>query len=417
MSSTCLNVVSFVLLVLCALMVTVRGDRQGTCGDNLKWYEIEDDELLIINGTGAMTDYKLNQAAPWFKNYGMKFSKIVVEEGVTTIGNYAFQRLPVTQVTLPESLVSIREHSFSKCNKMANITIPKGVTSIGDLAFEGCLFKSIFVDDDNQNYKSIDGVLFDHEGSTLIEYACGNDRTSYAIPNTTTSIETYAFYEAKNLSNLIIPDSVTTFGDYCFDSCSGLQYVTIPDSIVNVGKSAFDSCSKLKTAFYQGTRTFGATRFVFFNCPIQTVCVPPNYPSKKFSDYDVTNDAEICKQFQSQFNHCYKGLYVDGDWVQQKLVNATEWEKQTSTCIQYICDNETGPVENVVCSKSASSASKTSSGRPVSVSSSGVSKSSSGIPEPSSRESSELHPSGCGAVDVMVSVLLMLFVAIICYTL
>ena len=112
------------------------------------------------------------------------------------------------------------------------MTIPDSVTTIGDFAFEDCTsLTSIEVDSDNAAYKSIDGILYTKDGSTLIVCPAGTTLTSVTIP-----------------------DSVTTITGYAFHGCTSLTSVTIPDSVTWIGWDAFFDCTSLATVYYTGTQ-------------------------------------------------------------------------------------------------------------------------------------------------------------------
>ena len=109
----------------------------GSTGDNLTW-ELDCDGVLIISGTGAMANYK-NGTAPWYEL--TKFIKnIIVSEGVTTIGSYAFYNCKyATSLSLPNSALSIGNNAFSICQKLTSLVIPAAVANIGTVAFSSCV--------------------------------------------------------------------------------------------------------------------------------------------------------------------------------------------------------------------------------------------------------------------------------------
>ena len=179
--------------------------------DNLTW-TLDADGTLTISGTGAMKnyDYDSNQS-PVYNNSDVK--KIVIEDGVTSIGDYAFRGCSsLTSITLPDSVTSIGDCAFVFCVGLSSITLPDSVTSIGDSAFKNC--------------------------SSL---------TSITIPDRVTSIESRAFTGCSSLTSITIPDSVTSIGYATFAGCSSLTSITIPDSVTSIGESAFSNCSSLQT--------------------------------------------------------------------------------------------------------------------------------------------------------------------------
>ena len=223
--------------------------------DNLTW-KLYEDGTLNISGTGAMKDYD-NDPSPACRNSNVK--KVVIEDGVTSIGNKAFDSCSsLTSITIPNSVTNIGAAAFDSCGSLTSITIPGSVTSIGTVAFYNCSgLTSVTIPDSVTN---IGAAAFDSCGSL----------TSIVIPNSVTSIESYAFSACSSLTSITIPDSVTSIGNNAFDSCSsltsitipdgvasiesyafyncsGLTSITIPDSVTNIGAAAFDSCTSLKT--------------------------------------------------------------------------------------------------------------------------------------------------------------------------
>ena len=127
------------------------------------------------------------------------------------------------------------------------VKIPDNVDNIGDfsvLSLEN--LTSINVDSKNQNYRSIDGILFNKLGVQLIRFPEGNNSTEYTIPNNVTSIEQEAFSDCKSLEEIVIPDSITSIEQEAFSNCKSLEGVVIPDSVTSIGKGAFMFCYGLE---------------------------------------------------------------------------------------------------------------------------------------------------------------------------
>ena len=155
---------------------------------NLTW-KLYEDGTLNISGTGAMKNYdsKKNRN-PVYNNSNVK--KVVIEDGVTSIGNYAFTYcVSLTSITIPDSVTSIGYYAFFYCSSLTSITISDSVTSIGN----------------------------------------------------------YAFFYCRSLTSITIPDSVTSIGNYAFSNCRSLTSITISDSVTSIGNDAFYGCSNLKT--------------------------------------------------------------------------------------------------------------------------------------------------------------------------
>ena len=204
-----------------------------------------------------------------FKNC-TSLTEITIPESVTSIEHEAFSNCTsLTEITIPESVESIEYEVFSNCTSLTEITIPDSVASIEYRAFYNCnSLISIYVDNTNINYSSQDGILFNKDKTTLIQYPIGNTRTSYIIPDSVTNIYGSAFYNCTSLTEITIPDSVTiididafaycttltditignnvtSIGDNAFASCKSLRSVTIPDSVTSIGCDAFRNCTSL----------------------------------------------------------------------------------------------------------------------------------------------------------------------------
>ncbi len=182
------------------------GSKCGaTESDTVTW--VYDEGTLYINGTGGMTT-----TAPW-KNYRSEITTVVINNGVTTIGNNAFYGCTsLASVIIPDSVTTIGDDAFNGCTSLTTIEIPDNVTTIGSSAFYDC--------------------------TSLI---------TIEIPNSVTTIADNAFRNCASLTTIKIPDSVTTIGIYAFEGCTSLASVTIPSSVTSIGGLAFYDCTKLTT--------------------------------------------------------------------------------------------------------------------------------------------------------------------------
>ena len=119
------------------LSLIANAAESGTCGENLTW-TLDNDGTLTISGTGRMTEYSYSVNPPWV-DYTEDIIKVVIEDGVTYIGKYAFNDfVAMTDIVIPDSVTSIGFSAFSNCAALTDISIPKNVTEIDDFVFEEC---------------------------------------------------------------------------------------------------------------------------------------------------------------------------------------------------------------------------------------------------------------------------------------
>lgn len=238
-------------LAKCDVVVKGVTIASGSCGDNLTW-NLTEDGALIIFGSGEMKDYSSNYQngayrtnAPW-GTYWKEITAVVIESGVTSIGNCAFSGCSsLTSVMIPDSVTRIGDKAFESCDSLTSVTIPKSVTSIG-IAFVICKkLSSIVIDVENANYTSINGIIFNKNCTNLLLYPAGKKDSAYEVPAGVTSIGEYAFYYCSSLTSVTIPKGVTQIGECAFEGCSGLTSVTIPKGVTSINGGAFFGCSSL----------------------------------------------------------------------------------------------------------------------------------------------------------------------------
>ncbi len=167
-------------------------------------------------------------------------SSVTIPNSVTSIGNNVFQGCTgISSVTISSNITSINSGTFDSCIQLASVTIPGKVTSIGDGAFSSCThLTSIAVNASNQNYASVDGVLYNKAINALI--LCPEQKAgTLAIPNSVTTIFDSAFLSCTALTSLNIGNGVTTIWNGTFSSCTSLTSMTIGSNVTSIGSSVF----------------------------------------------------------------------------------------------------------------------------------------------------------------------------------
>ena len=155
------------------------------------------------------------------------FSEVEIGEGVTKIGNNAFNQSAVKTVTISNTVTSIGSEAFWGCDMITDLIIPDSVTSIGVSAFEGCSSLTSVVL--SESITSISDKLF--SGCSL---------TDITIPNSVTEIGKSAFYLC-DITSVTIPENVTLIHGYAFGWCENLKTVFIKaETRPAISKNAFD---------------------------------------------------------------------------------------------------------------------------------------------------------------------------------
>jgi len=284
------------LLLVCC-MTTAYGFAQATsgkCGNNLTWFFDSTTDMLTISGTGEMYNYLgyNNDNPPWFK-FVDQIKQVEIKDGVSSIGRLAFEGChnlvsifissDVTSINIsafmgcgsltsidiesenlsyasvegvlfnkektaliccpkgksgsyivPNSVISIEDNAFTRCQGLTSIDIPESVKSIGGSAFYHC--------------ENLVSISIPDSGVTNIEYwafeGCISLK-SFDIPSSITSIGYGVFCDCKSLTSVTIPDNITSIGGSAFRNCTGLTSITIPASVTNIIYDAFALCSNL----------------------------------------------------------------------------------------------------------------------------------------------------------------------------
>ena len=215
---------------------------------------------LIINNKIVEKDHDSSNypfKTGWL--YCSKFTSLIIGNGVTSIGNYAFYGCSsLTSVTISDSVTTIGEKAFSDCRSLTSVIIGNSVTTIGESAFNGCtgelIINSKIVETDYtyNNYPSYYGWLKEAKFTKL------------TIGDSVTSIGSYAFRGCSSLTSVTIPDSVTSIGDWVFQGCISLTSVTIPDSVTTIGENAFNWCDSLTSiTIGDGVTSIGSYAFEY----------------------------------------------------------------------------------------------------------------------------------------------------------
>ena len=191
-NSNLMTRVAVTLLVMMLTATTAWADDSGSCGNNVTYKYSESTHTLTISGSGGAMENYGTPTPPWY-SYRNDIKAVVIDNGVTSIGHYAFQSCTnMTSVSIPNSVTSIGFYAFVSCSSLMSVSIPNSVTSINHNAFSYC--------------------------SSL---------TSVSIPSSVTSINSCLFRQCSSLTSVFIPSSVTRIEERAFENCSSLMSVII----------------------------------------------------------------------------------------------------------------------------------------------------------------------------------------------
>jgi hypothetical protein len=193
-----------------------------------------------------------------------KSGDYIIPDSVKYISNFAFRDCDkLYSIKFPSSMSLLYLYPFQGCNGLKSIDIP---TTIFELRATQSYQSEIkfSVDPENINYKSIEGVLYSKDGTTL--FKCPTSITDhFNIPNTVRTISGFAFAGCKKLTSIIIPDSVSRIDEGAFSGCENLVSVSIPSSVKSIGKWVFSNCTSLKSIKFN-TATSYIPENVFNGC-------------------------------------------------------------------------------------------------------------------------------------------------------
>lgn len=193
---------------------------------------------------------------------------INIPSSIETIGEQAFQHCGVLRTTGLETgtsnLTSIGEEAFSSI-MIKSISIPSTCTDISKNAFTRCSkLQEINVDEENPNYSSEDGILYDKNKETLYLYPAAKTGSSYTTPDGLKTIGAYAFEENQRLRDVTITDGVETIERSAFQG-AGVETVIMPDSVTSIGELAFYN-SKSLSEITLSKNLKEIPDYIFYNC-------------------------------------------------------------------------------------------------------------------------------------------------------
>ncbi len=211
----------------------------GACGENLTWEWDRETGVLTISGSGAMTSFSYRDT-PWY-DFSTEITEIVLPEGLTTIGQYAFSYCNIKNIAIPDGVTSIENWAFIFCCDLVRVEIPDSVRSIGRTVFLDCYsLKKVNIPN---------GITY--LGQSVFCRCTSLEHID--IPSSVTGFGLYAFQDCSSLKEIKIPHGETKIGAAFFLRCYSLESVALPASVDFIEVNAFANCDSLKNLHYCGT--------------------------------------------------------------------------------------------------------------------------------------------------------------------
>ncbi|GHT23233.1 hypothetical protein AGMMS4957_14530 [Bacteroidia bacterium] len=278
-----------VMLLGGASVALAQATKEWTSGETT--VVLTDNGTITVSGTeGAMGSYQRSSDVPWY-DFRNDIKKVVINDGVTNIGNYAFSHCgAITSVSISGSVTSIGNYAFAYSG-LTSLTISSGVTYIDMTAFQSCNhLTDINVDASNTHYSSIKGVLY-NKSKTVLRFCPAGKSGVFTIPDGVKSIAYGAFARCRRLTSIVFPQSMLFIEDYAFQECSGLTSMTLPYGITGIKAGIFYECSGLTSVSIPRNVT-SIESYAFFGCSSLTTMtnrssVPQPIIAEVFEEVDT----------------------------------------------------------------------------------------------------------------------------------
>ena len=253
--------------------------------------------VYIVDSTG-LQNYAVSFMYDFSSGWGYTQTKLNTSSTFPITDVYPVSTSNKTgSVSVPDSVwdgwracpvTSLKAYAFQSCNGLTSLTFGDSITTIGWLFIDATTtVTNIDVGSNNTVYKSIDGILFNKNATTILKYPPSRAGTTYDIPSSVTRVHDYCFYGSVNLTNITVDDNITSIGEAGFHSCSKLTSVTlgksltsiehasfaltplvkvvIPDSMVSIDRSVFYGCNKLTDVLVPASVT-QIDDYAFYGC-------------------------------------------------------------------------------------------------------------------------------------------------------
>lgn len=242
------------IAAICTAVLVVSGVLLGTAQN--AWAKGEED--FRISGT-TLTAYVGDDAFVSIPRSVMtigenafagneSIEKIEIPDSVTTIAYNAFgDCTALTEISIPDSVIKVGPGAFKGCTSLKLVEIGKSVRSWGAGVFNDCNSLSSLIMDTNNRYLTYyNGALYNGDMSFLYQVLGGREGENYVTPIEVKQIDTYAFWNLKNVKNVMISDYVTQIPAYAMSQMGSVENVILKNKVTEIQEKAFAGNENLK---------------------------------------------------------------------------------------------------------------------------------------------------------------------------
>lgn len=262
-------------------------------------------EVVICNGVKTIAESAFSES---------KLKTVIIPGTVKTIGAGAFSTSrSLAELTIEEGVETIGDGAFSDCYSLKNVEIPKSVLTIDDGTFLNCSgLREIKVSNDNPNYTSENGILYNKDKTKIIKYPGGKTDTEFELPST-----------------------VIEIGKSCFTACHNLVKIQIPTSVGKLDSNAFVNTSKLQEInVASGNTQYLSESGVLFNKDKTEIIRWPQ--AKKVTSYAMPNTVKTIKE------QCFNKSNVGDLTIPSSAERIEQYAFQSASIGNVICEEESG---------------------------------------------------------------------------
>ena len=301
--------------------------QSGKCGAYMTF--TINDGVLAISGIGKMND------DPLFSS-NSEITSVVIEDGVTSIGNNAFSNCTKLEtITIPDSVVSIGDNAFYNCSSLKEITLPENISELSTNIFDSC--------------ESLEKAVLP---AKLLRIGDSAFRDCYLlkeieIPADTVSIGYEAFANCHSLEKAALPSGLDTIYDRAFAGCTSLKDFTIPSGLTGISGSSLAGTKLESIGIEEGNTTFTVDNGMLLDSTGTTLIIYP--AGKKDTEFTVPSTVTEIGEYAFYRNDTLEKVTIPKNVKTIGNYAFLSVSVSTLTILGADCSIEANAIDNVSC--------------------------------------------------------------------